>query len=72
MDKNKKAKRIYFGRDGECMAEAKKSEGYNKEIILVNEFHGEYDLDWFIVIENGLEIARHNAKFVETIEWEVL
>jgi len=66
----KKAKRIYYGRDGECLQEAQKKEGYCKEIILTSNYHGEYDLVWFMVYENGIEISRHNAKFIETIEWE--
>lgn len=67
----KKAKRIYYGKDGECIQEAKKTEGYCKEIILTVNEHGEYDLVWFMVFENGVETSRHNAKFIETIEWEV-
>lgn len=38
-------------------------------IVFHNEFHGEYDLDWALVIEGGKEIARHNLKFVESIVW---
>jgi len=66
----RKAKRIYYGRDGECLQEAKKAEGYVKEIILTASYHGEYDMVWFCVYENGKETSRHNAKFIETIEWE--
>ena len=65
----KKAKRIYYGRDGECMQEAKNKECYVKDIICREEFHGEYNLVWFVVIENGKETLRHNAIFIETIEW---
>ena len=66
----KKVKRIYYGRDGECLQEAKKSDNYRKEIILNNNFHGEYDLVWVVVVVNGIETLRINAKFIETIEWE--
>lgn len=68
----KRAKRIYYGRDGECLQEAKEdmAKNYKKEIIFQSEFHGEYDLGWFIVLENGIEKSRHSAKFIETIEWE--
>lgn len=36
----------------------------------LNEYHGEYDLDWVIEKINGKEIARHNTKYIETIVWE--
>uniref|UniRef100_A0A6H1ZA13 Uncharacterized protein n=1 Tax=viral metagenome TaxID=1070528 RepID=A0A6H1ZA13_9ZZZZ len=36
----------------------------------LNEFHGEYDIDWIIQKENGVEVARHNTKYIETIIWE--
>lgn len=64
-----KAKRIYYGRDGECMQETQNKENYIKDIICRGEFHGEYDIVWFVVVENGKETSRHNAKFIETIEW---
>lgn len=66
----KKAKRIYYGRDGECMQEAQTTDNYVKEIIMTDTYHGEYDIVWFVVFENGAEVSRHNAKFIETIEWE--
>ena len=68
----KKAKRIYYGRDGECLQEAKQSDGYVKEIIFEDIFYGEYSIDWFVVYENGIETSRHNAKYIESIEWEKL
>ena len=66
----KKAKRIYYGKDGECYQEAKIADNYVKEIIMTNTYHGEYDIIWFCVFENGVETSRHNAKFIESIEWE--
>ena len=69
VEDGRKIKRIYYGRDGECLQEAKKGEGYIKEIIFSTEFHGEYDLEWAVVYENGKEISRHNFKFIETVEW---
>jgi hypothetical protein len=66
----KKAKRIYYGENGNCLQEAKTSENYVKEIVFTNTYHGEYDICWFVVFENGKETSRHNAKFIETIEWE--
>ena len=66
----KKAKRIYYGKDGECYQEAKIGDNYVKEIIMTNTYHGEYDIIWFVCFENGKETSRHNAKFIESIEWE--
>ena len=63
----RKAMRIYYGRDGECSQEAKNG----REIILHKDYHGEYDIVWFVVFENGIEVSRHNAKYIETIEWKV-
>ena len=65
----KKVKRIFYGRNGECMQEAKKTDNYVKEIIIKKNFKGEYDLVWFCIFENGIEISRHNAKYIETVEW---
>lgn len=67
----KKAKRIYYGKDGEYVQEAKTADGCCTEIILTSNYHGEYDLVWFIVFENGIEKSRYNAKYIETIEWEL-
>jgi len=36
---------------------------------IVNDFHGEYDIDWIVAIENGKEVERWNTKNVEHIEW---
>lgn len=66
----RKAKRIYYGRDGESTQSAQVSDNYVKEIIMTNSYHGEYDIVWFVVFENGKETSRYNAKFIETIEWE--
>ena len=70
VEDGRKIKRIYYGRNGEYMQEAQEKDGYIKEIILSTEDHGEYDLEWAVVYENGKETSRHNFKFVETVEWE--
>jgi len=67
----KKAKRIYYGREGECLQEAITKDDYKKEIIFEEQNLGEYGIGWFVVYENGVEVSRHNAKFIESIEWEV-
>jgi len=70
VEDGRKIKRIYYGRDGDCVQEAKTlDDGHIKEIIFSSEFHGEYDTEWAVVYVNGKEISRHNLKFVETVEW---
>ena len=63
----KKVATIYFGKEGEVCIRANEKE--KKEIVLETEYHGEYDLVWFVVLKDGVEESRHNAKFVETVEW---
>lgn len=46
-----------------------KDEGEWMEVV--NEYHGEYDLDWIIHCHSdGTEHRRYNVKLVEMIEWE--
>lgn len=33
------------------------------------DYHGTYDVAWIVRIENGVETARFNPKFVASIEW---
>ena len=39
-------------------------------LITLNEFHGEYDLDWMLVMDGEKEVARHNLKHVTSIIWK--
>lgn len=41
-----------------------------KQLYIMNDFHGEYCIDWVIVEQGGVEIARYNCKFIETIIWD--
>ena len=66
----KKAMRIYYGREGECMQEAKTNDVYRKEILYEEQNLGEYGIGWFVVYENGIETSRHNIKHIETIQWD--
>ena len=36
----------------------------------LNEFHGAYDLDWVVKMEDGRETARFNVSHIETIIWK--
>ena len=38
-------------------------------LMLSCEFHGDHDEDWIIETRDGVEIARHNVRYVETIQW---
>ena len=64
MKSGMKIREIYFP-DG-------KSRGTddNSRLETLSEFHGEYDIDWVVVIDvDGKEIARHNTRYVESIVW---
>lgn len=36
----------------------------------LDEYLGDRNERWVLQIENGVEIARHNARFLESIVWE--
>jgi len=40
-----------------------------QRIVTLNEFHGDYDLDWAVVMEGQTEIKRFNILYVSLIEW---
>lgn len=43
----------------------------SETMVVVNEFHGEYDIDWIVHKDSeGKEIRRLNTKMVEMIVWE--
>lgn len=60
--------KIYFPSDGYASSQVSCSK--TVEIILQNEFHGEYDIDWAIVKRDGAEIVRHNLKYIQSIVWK--
>ncbi len=39
------------------------------ELTLANFYHGDHDENWIIQTLNGVEVARHNPRYVETIQW---
>jgi len=36
---------------------------------VVNEYHGEYDLDWICLFRGETEVRRYNARTLEYIIW---
>ncbi len=42
----------------------------NQEFIYHSEYHGDHSENWILVLENGKEIARHNTKYIASINWE--
>ena len=40
-----------------------------RRIVTHNEYHGDYDLDWALVMDGDKEISRYNLIFVAVIEW---
>lgn len=67
METGRKVKEISWGcgRDAEFMAS-----GYGVTLEILNEFHGEYDLDWVVKKIDGREVVRYNCKTIDTIVWE--
>lgn len=39
------------------------------DLVFVSEYRGDHSLDWIVQCVNGKEVARHNARYVETIVW---
>lgn len=35
------------------------------------DYHGDRDVAWVVWIKNGVEIARFNPNYIESIEWSV-
>jgi hypothetical protein len=51
---------------GRCLV----ADGYGcGRLTLACEYHGDHDEDWIIETRNGVEVARHNVRYVETIQW---
>lgn len=40
-----------------------------KTLHLSATYHGDHEQFWVIECDNGQEVARHNAKTVDTIRW---
>jgi len=32
-------------------------------------YHGDHDEFWIVQTKDGVEVSRHNTRYVETIEW---
>jgi hypothetical protein len=39
------------------------------DLHLSATYHGDHDEFWIVQTKNGEEVARHNPKFAETIQW---
>jgi hypothetical protein len=42
----------------------------NMQLIYHNEYMGDRTDEWILRVENGIETARYNVKYIETIIWE--
>ena len=40
------------------------------EIVCVKEYLGDRDEIWMVLMREGKELARHNTRYVESIQWE--
>jgi len=43
----------------------------HQHLVMINEFHGDHDLNWVLLIDDktNKEIERYNARFLAIIEW---
>lgn len=37
---------------------------------LSSEFYGNHHQNWIVIMKGGYEVSRHNAKYVNSIEWK--
>ena len=58
-----KIRAIYFPNGERVVA------NYSCTLETLNEFHGEYDIDWVILLQDGNETARYNTRHIESIVW---
>jgi len=67
MESGKMVKRIWWnGANGD---ESKSSKD-GQHMVTLNEYHGDYDLDWVLLVDgNGKELERHNGRYIASIEW---
>jgi hypothetical protein len=42
----------------------------NQQFESFNEGHGEYDTDWVICKQNGVDTVWFNPRYLQSIEWE--
>lgn len=62
----KQVKRIWWnGANGD---ESMTTEG-QRTLMLAATHHGDRDEFWVVQYEDTVEVARHNCKYIATIEW---
>jgi len=68
MESGRMIKRLWWnGADGD----ASKSPKESQHMVTLSELHGEYDMDWVLLVDSktGREIERHNVRYIASIEW---
>ena len=63
--------RIWFMNEhGDSQIEAPYYKDDNKKkLYYLTEYYGDHSENWVIEENEGKEVARHNTKFIATIEW---
>ena len=46
------------------------SEGGGLTMHVVNMYHGDHDDDWIVVMKDGVEVERHNVRYIGSITWK--
>lgn len=64
----KKINRIYFP-VAPGLGESGISSSDDVDLIFSATHHGDCDEFWILVIKDGIEISRYNARYIEGIEW---
>lgn len=62
-------RRIWFG-DGNSMGAGETSGGHNRTMELGVDFCGDRHEFYVLHFEDGIEVARHNIRYIASIEWE--
>jgi hypothetical protein len=45
--------------------------GPSRELRYIVEYHGDHEVGWVIELRDGLEVARFNARFIQSIVWDL-
>lgn len=61
----KKVKAIFLGDNTKITSDE------DRRLTFSNTYHGDRDEHWVLESVKGKEIARHNCKYIATINWEI-
>lgn len=62
----REVERVWWDDDGNSALTAQPG----RKLVLRNEYHGEYDLDWICEEADGVELSRYNVKTIGGLIWK--